>query len=95
MTKINFIFLRYKMDINKYRLFGIRLFDLILSLVVMVIIFLLAWKYHFKNLKYQNFVLAAVLLTIPLGIIAHVIFGINTQLNYDLGFSGKPSGSQS
>lgn len=83
------------MDINKYRIFGLRLFDLILSLVIMVIIFLMVWKYHYPQLNYWNFVIAAVLLTIPLGIVFHVIFGVNTELNYKLGLSYQPSGLRS
>jgi len=81
------------MDINKYRIFGLRLFDLVLALVAMVIVFLLAWYYHFRKLDWWKFVLTAVLLTIPLGIVFHTLFGVNTQLSYDLGLSYKPKGN--
>jgi NADH:ubiquinone oxidoreductase subunit 3 (subunit A) len=81
------------MNINKYRIFGLRLFDLILSLVAMIVVFLLAWRYHFRRLDWWKFVIAAVLLTLPLGIIVHTIVGVNTQLSYDLGLSYKPKGN--
>ena len=81
------------MDIKKlrsHRIFGIALFDLILALIGTIIIFLIAkWKW-FPHLKAINFVIAAVLLTIPLGIFFHVIIGRDTTLNYKLGLSNKP-----
>lgn len=81
------------MNINKYRIFGLRLFDLTLALVAMIVVFLLAWRYHFRKLDWWKFVIAAVILTIPLGMVFHIIFGVNTQLSYDLGLSYKPKGA--
>lgn len=78
------------MSILKYRIFGLRMLDLVLALVTMIIAFLLAWHYHFPKLDWWKFVLAAVLLTLPLGIVFHTLFGVNTQLSYDLGLSYKP-----
>ena len=77
-------------SLRKYKLFGMTLFDLIIALVGMIIIFLIMWYWHFRQLKWWNFVIAAILLTIPTGIVFHVIFGVNTELNSKLGLSGKP-----
>ena len=92
---INYILI-YKMsfisDLRKYRIFGISLFDLLTSIIGLIIIFLIAKYFHFKNLKSINFIIAGVLLAIPLGIIFHIIFGTNTTLNYYLGLSNKPLG---
>lgn len=76
--------------LRQYRIFGIALFDLVLGVVGMIIIFLLArWKF-FPNLSVWPFIIAAVLLTVPIGIAFHIIFGVNTQLNYYLDLSNKP-----
>jgi hypothetical protein len=75
---------------KRVRLFGISITDLILAVIGMVIVFLLAHHYHFKKMNALPFVIAAILLTIPLGIIFHVIFGVNTKLNSLLGLSHAP-----
>ena len=75
--------------VRNYRIFGMAIFDLVLAMVGLVLVFLLArWK-HFPNLKVWPFVLAGILLTIPVGIVFHIIFGTNTHLNYQLGLSNK------
>lgn len=76
--------------IRQYRIFNIAIFDLVFSLVGMIIVLFIAKNKYYKNLKTINFVLAAILITIPLGIFFHIIFGINTQLNYMLGISNEP-----
>jgi len=78
------------LQIRKYKIFGLAAFDLILAMVGMVILFLLMKKWHFPKLNTWNFVFAAIFLTIPVGIVTHVIFGINTTLNMKLGLSGVP-----
>ena len=75
---------------KRLRLFGISIIDLLAGVIGMVIIFLLAHHYHFKDMNGWPFVIAAVLLTIPLGIIFHVIFGVNTKINSILGLSHAP-----
>lgn len=80
-------------DIRSHRVFNIAIFDLVLSVVGTVIVFLFAWWKWFPKLHWWKFVIAGVLLTIPLGIFFHVIFGVNTQLNYTLGLSNKPQSS--
>lgn len=76
-------------NLRKYRIFGISWFDLITSMIGLIIIFLIAKHFHFKNLKSLNFIIAGILLAIPVGIVFHVIFGTNTSLNYNLGLSDK------
>lgn len=74
--------------LRSFRIFGIALFDLVLSMVVMILIFL--YMAPSPALNQINFIIVAILLTIPLGIVVHVLFGINTTLNYYLGLSDKP-----
>lgn len=77
-------------DLRKHRIFGIAIFDLLMSMIGLTIILLLAkWK-HFPNLPNTPFILAGILLAIPIGIVFHIIFGTNTTLNYRLKLSDKP-----
>ena len=78
------------MSIRSYKIFGLSAIDLVLSLIGMIIVFFIAHKVFFNNLDLWKFILAAVLLTIPLGILFHAVFGVNTTLNYKLGLSNKP-----
>jgi hypothetical protein len=77
-------------NFRSYKIFGLAIFDLSISFIFMIVIFMVAWRTHFKRLKWWKFLLAAILVTIPIGITFHVLFGVNTQLNYDLGLSNKP-----
>jgi len=79
------------LEIRKYRFMGIAIFDLVSSFIGVIIIFLLVWRLRFRNLNPLIFILAAILLTIPIGIFFHVIFGINTTLNNRLGLSNAPN----
>mgnify|MGYP001574255963 CR=1 FL=1 len=62
------------------RVFDIALFDLILSIIGVEILFS-----YFGYAKYTG-----VFLTLPIAILFHYIFNINTELNYKLGISDKP-----
>lgn len=77
-------------ELRSHKIFGLAIFDLSLSFVFVILFFLLAWKIHFSNLDWWKFVIAAILVTIPIGITFHVLFGVNTHLNYQLGLSNKP-----
>ena len=77
-------------NLRSHKIFGLAIFDLAISFVFIITLFLTAWKIHFKNLDWWKFLIAALLVTIPIGITFHVLFGINTKLNYDLGLSNKP-----
>ena len=59
----------------------------------MLIIFLVARYYHFRDMNIAPFIIAAILLTIPVGIIFHVMFGVNTKINSLLGLSHQPKSS--
>jgi len=77
-------------QLRKPKVFGMAIFDLVTAFFGMVIIFYLAWKHHFSTLSFWPFGLSAVLLTLPVGIFIHVLFGVNTSLNYKLGLSLDP-----
>ena len=62
------------------RIIGIAIFDLLLAIIITA--------YIFYKLGYDYKI--GVLLSIPLGIIIHYLFGIDTTLNYYLGISEKP-----
>lgn len=76
--------------LRKYRVWGIAVFDLVTALLGMTIIFYFAWKWHFRSLSKWPFLAAALLLTLPVGIFVHVIFGVNTTLNSYLRLSFQP-----
>ena len=77
-------------NLRQYKIFGLAAFDLILAILGMLVIFLIAKRVHFPKLPVWPFVAAAVLLTLPVAITFHILFGVNTALNYKLGLSGKP-----
>lgn len=77
-------------EIRKHKIFGIAIFDLSISFVAIIIIFLIAWKSYYHYLDWWKFLIAALIVTLPISIFAHVLFGVNTQLNYSLGLSDKP-----
>jgi hypothetical protein len=59
-------------------------------MIGMVLIFLIAKYKHFPKLNQYPFVIAGIMLAIPVGILFHVLFGTNTRLNYILGLSNPP-----
>ena len=65
---------------RSYRIFKIALFDLILSFVLVI------WILSYFGVDWK----VSALLTLPIGIISHYIFNIDTQLNYYLGLSNEP-----
>ncbi len=72
------------------RIFGIAMFDLIVAMIGLALLFLTARFMFFKDQRWEPFVLAGICLAIPIGIYSHMMFGVNTSLNYRLGLSGKP-----
>ena len=76
-------------DIRSYRIFGLAIFDIVLSMIGMIVLFIIAKLVFFKELDMWKFIVAAVFLTIPFGIVVHVLIGQNTTLNYNLGLSDK------
>lgn len=77
--------------LRSFRIFNIALFDLILGILGTVLALLVARYYYFPTLPMKPFVWAGVLTTIPLGVFTHILFGVNTTLNYKLGLSHKPN----
>lgn len=77
-------------DLRTYKIFGLAIFDLSISFILVIVLFMIAWKIHFSNLDWWKFLIAAILVTIPIGITFHILFGVNTKLNYELGLSNKP-----
>lgn len=59
---------------------GIAIFDVVMSIIGMIV---LADYIGIRKIT-------AVLLAVPIGVIFHYIFGIDTELNYFLGISNKP-----
>ena len=76
--------------LRSHKIFGLAIFDLSISFISLILLFLLSWKIHFKHLNIFNFIIAAIIVTIPISITLHVLFGVNTQLDYFLGLSDKP-----
>lgn len=76
--------------LRKHKFFGLAIFDLVTSFIGVIILFLIAWKTYFQYLNIWKFIMAAIIVTIPISITFHILFGLNTQLNYTLGLSNKP-----
>lgn len=79
--------LRY---LRSFRIQGIAMFDLIAAALGTIILFVVAQRYYFPDLPARNFVLAALVLCVPVGVAAHILTGTDTTLNYHLGLSKRP-----
>jgi hypothetical protein len=77
-------------DLRSYKIFGLSIFDLVISFVFIITLFMVAWRIHYKNLNWCKFLLAAIFVTLPIAITFHILFGVDTKLNYELGLSNKP-----
>lgn len=78
-------------SIRKHRIYDIALFDLISATILSVAIMLIIHRLYFNNMNNTYFILFGIIITIPVGIVIHKIFKINTTLNYKLGLSDKPN----
>ena len=67
--------------LRSWRISGIALFDVIASIIGMIIIA------DYLNITKTTAALSA----IPIGIVVHYVFNTNTTLNYKLGLSDKPA----
>jgi len=74
-------------EFRSVRIFDIALFDLILAIIGTIIVFFLINKMFRLSFSKRKIITAGVLLTIPIGIVFHYLFSINTTLNYKLGLS--------
>ncbi len=77
-------------SLRRFRVCDLVVFDTLLAVIGLVIVFTIAWKIHFSKLPYGNFVIASVLLVLPIAIFSHILVGTNTTLNYNLGLSYNP-----
>ena len=77
-------------ELRRPRVCGLVVFDTILALIGLVVILSIAWKVHFSKLPYINFAVVSFLILFPLAIFSHILVGVDTTLNYNLGLSGKP-----
>ena len=68
-------------ELRSYRVHNIAVLDLASSFVVIGLL-----NKHFGTGSFVEGAIAS----IPIGIIAHWYFGVNTELNYKLGISGAP-----
>lgn len=75
---------------EKYRYKDIALFDLVGSFIVIIIIFLILQNRGILKTSPLTAAFIGALATMPISIAAHVIFGVNTTVNYRLGLSGPP-----
>jgi len=78
------------LPVRKYRIFGLAIFDIVMGAVGMIILFLLARARHYPTLNITPFVITAILVSIPVAITTHVLFGVNTKLNNMIGVSKTP-----
>lgn len=76
------------------RVFGLAIFDITMASLGMVIIFLIARSYWYPRHSLWPFIIIALLVMFPIAIFTHVLFGINTELNYKLGLSDNPKITQ-
>lgn len=68
-------------DLRKPRIAGIAIFDLLLAIIAT------AWLFD----QYGASPLLGAAAAVPIGIIVHYIFSIDTTLNHALGLSNKPA----
>lgn len=77
-------------ELRSHRVYGMAIFDLVSSIIGMILIFLLArWNYWPKE-PILPFIVWGAVLAIPFGIVLHVLVGQNTALNQRLGLSVSP-----
>ena len=72
--------------LRSFRIFGIALFDLIGTILGILI----GLKVLFPNREVSFYISWTILLMMPLSVISHLIFRVPTQFNYYLELSRKP-----
>ena len=77
--------------LRSFRIYNIAMFDVIVSIIGLIIICLISRDRYWPRKDWKPFVGIAIFYAIPIGIVTHIIFGVNTQLNYKLGLSDKPT----
>lgn len=67
-------------ELRSWRIGGLAIFDIVLAVIAMVALS------DYIGIKRIN----GALMAIPVGMVVHILFGINTTLNYKLGISNAP-----
>lgn len=76
-------------DLRKYRFLSFSAIDLFGTFIIAIIILKIISLKIDINFNIKNIFIIC-FLSIILAIVTHKIFDVNTQLNYDLGLSGRP-----
>ena len=77
-------------DLRSHRVFDVALFDVIGSILGIMIIIAIAQNHYRGTYHWKDSLLASLICALPLGIFFHVITGTNTMLNYKLNLSEMP-----
>lgn len=77
-------------EIRQYTIFGMAIFDWVLTLIGSYILIWFLYPYFMNRFAYINFFIVVTISVIILGIIIHKILGIDTMLGYYLGLNMKP-----
>jgi hypothetical protein len=72
-------------SLRRYKILGLAAFDLISGIIGMVALFLLSKWYYGNKAPWWNYAISALIVTIPIGIAIHVLFGVSTALNRYIG----------
>jgi len=77
-------------ELRSHRICNIALFDVIGSVLGIMIIIAIAQKHYRGTYHWKDSFLAGLICALPLGIFFHAITGTNTMLNYKLNLSELP-----
>lgn len=73
--------------LRQFRILNIAVFDLVTSFIGILLLSLILRSLFFPTYSKQKTILIAILLTLPIGIVTHYMFGIKTVLNTYIGLS--------
>ena len=86
-------------SLRKYRIFNMAIFDFTITIIIIFLIHLYMWKnaplnVNTKNnrtyLQYFISLMLFIIGSIWLGVMAHYIFNVKSQLSFYLGFNDEP-----
>jgi hypothetical protein len=78
-------------NLRSYRVAGIAMFDVTLSIVGLALVFAVARRVWWPTRPLMPYMVTAAVLAIPIGIAFHIIFGTDSTLNARIGVSNYPS----
>jgi hypothetical protein len=76
--------------LRSHRIFNIAMFDVIMSIIGIIIIIAYAQKHYRGSYNWKSSIIGGAICAIPLGIFIHSLAGTKTMLNYYLGLSDLP-----